>query len=80
MTGHFDYALFQSSVRRARADCGYSYRQLAEVVNISFSSLHRICTKPEYAVECETFARLCEWMRVEPREFFYSDTGKVELP
>ena len=73
MTGHFDYALFRSAVSRARRDCGYSYRQLAEVVGVSFSTLHRIERAPEYAIECETFARLCEWMRVEPREFFFSE-------
>lgn len=73
MTGHFDYILFRSAVARARRPGGLSYRQLAEIVGVSFSSLHRIERAPEYAIECETFARLCEWMRTEPRDYFYSD-------
>lgn len=77
MTGAFDYPLFAAAVYRQRRACGLSYRQLSEVVGISFSTLHRIegayLRGKRVAVEVDTFARLCEWLQIEPREFFYSE-------
>lgn len=64
----FDAQNFASCVRAARRF--KSVHEIGELIGVSGSTISRVerCVS---GPDIHTFGKLCEWMRIDPKEFFF---------
>lgn len=67
----FDRVAFATAINQHCLKENLSLRDAAIISRISASTLSRI-EKGEIP-NLETFGQICEWLRIDPREFFYAE-------
>ncbi len=65
----FDAVRFSVAVQMKRKMCNLSTKELGEITSLSSATISRI-EQEEYAPEMVTFLRLCDWLDLEPQQFF----------
>ncbi len=68
---HFDQDRFAQIVAARRIDEQLSLRDLGNMIGVSAATLSRIEAGRHPSIDA--FGQICEWLRVNPAEFFYTD-------